>query len=69
MKGYIIGKALGYLRKQLPDLRAFWELAIANGWVDIGLNGDTADCALSSVEYVLRHGTPNAAAVRKALGK
>ena len=69
MKGYIIGKALGYLKKQLPDLRFFWSIALLNGWVDIGVNGDTADCALASVEYVLRHGTPTEDTVRKALGK
>ena len=69
MKGYIIGKVLKYLRKQSPDLRDFWFHAIEGGWVDIGSPRGIADCVMASVEFVLRHGTPTAAAVRNALGK
>lgn len=67
MKGYIIKKALKYLRGQLPDLREFWRIALANNWVNVANIGDLADCAFESVKFVLKHGTPNEAKVRDAL--
>ncbi len=69
MKGYIIRKALKYIKKQLPDLREFWRIARAENWVDVGPNGDTVDCLIESIEYVFRHGKPGVDDVRKALGK
>ena len=68
MKGYIIKKALKYLRGQLPDLREFWRIALANKWVNVANIGDLVDCVFASVKFVLRHGTPNEAKVKDALG-
>ena len=69
MKGYIIRKALQYIRQQMPDLREFWSIARNANWVDVGPNGDTVECLIESIKYVCEHGRPGVEDVRKALGK
>ena len=69
MKGYIIRKALKYLRGQMDDIREFWETASRLGLVDLTDIESIVECVYQSVKFVLKHGKPHPADVEKALGK